>query len=52
MPEIANPALNLRVYGVLCKRICDQSLDTLLNLAPFGRWTLSDKAARLRFALR
>ena len=23
-----------------------------LNLAPFGRWTLRDKAAQRRFALR
>lgn len=26
--------------------------NTALNLAPFGRWTLRDKTAQLRLALR
>ena len=28
------------------------SFNTALNLAPFGRWTLRDKAAQRRLALR
>jgi hypothetical protein len=30
----------------------EQTANPALNLAPFGRWTLRDKAAQRRLALR
>ena len=37
------------VGSVLC---CGPGSNMALNLAPFGRWTLRDKAAQRRLALR
>jgi len=34
------------------RRLCEAMHNMALNLAPFGRWTLRDKAAQRRLALR
>ena len=36
----------------LCAKNVIKSSNIALNLAPFGRWTLRDKAAQRRLALR
>ena len=55
----AVPSLALAVVvGQFVRRLvasvlrCGSGSNMVLNLAPFGRWTLRDKAAQRRLALR